>query len=331
MQGRKARVQPGLLLLKLLFQPMVFLTRNISSFPVRIQGQLHLLDALTLGFKLCPLGLQMVCGTAARAAAVDLGNQLIHLDRQSDLAAERLEHSLLQTVAADSMLCAGAAVLLLKRRADIVVIVAMRLGNQLSVHCLAAVRAAEKTGEQVDLLVRWRGACIALEKRLRLVEQLAWDDGLMRLLDSDPVLLGHGLADMQFVAFCAVFALDHRAGVQRIAQNAAYRAVRPQTVQFIRCGVTVVHALLPLVGGRVRDTHGVQFLCNAEHTRAADEPVENIAHDRGGRLVDQQTAVVIRVFAVAVGRERADEFALAALQVKRSADLVRDVSGVFVI
>ena len=95
--------------------------------------------------------------------------------------------------------------------------------------------------------------------------------------------------------------------------------------------MAVVHALLPLVGGRVRDTHGVQFFCNAEHTRAADEPVENIADNGGSRFVDQQPAVVIRVFAVAVGRERADEFALAALQVKRSANLVGDVAGVFVI
>ena len=106
---------------------MVFLAGDVSGFPVRIQGQLHLLDALALGFKLCPLGLQMVCGTAARAAAVDFGNQLIHLDCQRNLAAERFEYGLLQTVAADGMLRAGAAVLLLKRRADIVIIVAVRL------------------------------------------------------------------------------------------------------------------------------------------------------------------------------------------------------------
>ena len=41
--------------------------------------------------------------------------------------------------------------------------------------------------------------------------------------------------------------------------------------------------------------------------------------------------MVVGVFAVAVGCERADEFALAALQVKRSADLVRDVAGVFIV
>ena len=95
--------------------------------------------------------------------------------------------------------------------------------------------------------------------------------------------------------------------------------------------MAVVHALLPLVGGWIRDALFVQSLCDAEYARSADEPVENIAHDRGGRLVDQQPAVVVGVFAVAVGRERANEFALAALQVKRSADLVRDVSGVFII
>ena len=153
----------------------------------------------------------------------------------------------------------------------------------------------------------------------------------MRLLNSDPFVLGHGLTDVQFITFHAIFALHHRAGVQRIAQNAANRTVRPQTVQLVRGRMAVVHALLPLVGGRVRDTHGVQFFCNAEHTRAADKPVENIAHDRSGRLVNQQAAVVVGVFAVAVGRERADEFALAALQVKRSANLVGDVAGVFVI
>ena len=122
-----ACIELALLLLKLLFQPMVFLAGDVSGFPVRIQGQLHLLNALALGFKLCPLGLQMVCGTAARAAAVDLGNQLIHLDRQRNLAAERFEHGLLQSVAADGVLGAGAAVLLFERRADIVVIVAVRL------------------------------------------------------------------------------------------------------------------------------------------------------------------------------------------------------------
>ena len=166
--------------------------------------------------------MRSVCGTAARAAAVDLGNQFIHLDRQSDLAAERFEHGLLQTVAADGMLRAGAAVLLLKRRADIVVIVAMRLGNQLSVHCLAAVGAAKKAGEQVDFGLRWCGARIALKKRLCFVEQFDGDDGLMCLCNSDPFILGHGLADVQLVAFHAVFALYHRTRVQRIAQNAAY-------------------------------------------------------------------------------------------------------------
>ena len=125
----------------------------------------------------------------------------------------------------------------------------------------------------------------------------------MRLLNGDPVFLGNGLADMQFVAFRAVFALHHRAGVQRIAQDAANRAVRPKSVQRARGRMAVVHALLPLVGGRVRDALFVQSLCDAEYARSADEPVENIAHDRGGRLVDQQPAVVVGVFAVAVGRE----------------------------
>ena len=108
----------------------------------------------------------------------------------------------------------------------------------------------------------------------------------MCLLNGDPVFLRNGLADVQLVAFRAIFALYHRAGVQRIAQNAANRAVRPQTVQFIRCGVTVVHALLPFVGGWIRDTHGVQFFCNAEHTRAADKPVENVAYNRSGCFVN---------------------------------------------
>ena len=80
--------------------------------------------------------------------------------------------------------------------------------------------------------------------------------------------------------------------------------------------MAVVHALLPFVGGWIRDALFVQSLCDAEYARAGEKPVENIAHDRGGRLVDQQAAVVIRVFAIAVGRERADEFALSALQIK---------------
>ena len=83
--------------------------------------------------------------------------------------------------------------MLLEGRADIVVIAAVGMGNLLAVHRLAAVRAAKKTGEQVDLLVRWRGACIALEKRLRLVEQFDGDDGLMCLLNGDPVFLGNAL------------------------------------------------------------------------------------------------------------------------------------------
>ena len=95
--------------------------------------------------------------------------------------------------------------------------------------------------------------------------------------------------------------------------------------------MAVVHALLPFVGGWIRNALSIQLFGNTEYARSADEPVENIAHDRGGRLVDQQPAVVVGVFAVAVGRERANEFALAALQVKRSADLVRDVAGVFVV
>ena len=95
--------------------------------------------------------------------------------------------------------------------------------------------------------------------------------------------------------------------------------------------MAVVHALLPFVGGWIRDALFVQSLCDAEYARAADEPVENIADNGGSRFVDQQPAVVIRVFAVAVGCERADKFALPALQIKRSADLVRDVAGVFVV
>ena len=41
--------------------------------------------------------------------------------------------------------------------------------------------------------------------------------------------------------------------------------------------------------------------------------------------------MVVGVFAVAVGRERANEFALAALQVKRSADFIGDIVRVLVI
>ena len=108
----------------------------------------------------------------------------------------------------------------------------------------------------------------------------------MCLLDSDPVLLGHGLADMQLVAFHAVFALHHSAGVQRIAQDAANRTVRPKSVQRARGRMAVVHALLPFVGGWIRDAHGVQFFCNAEHTRAADKPVENVAYNRSGCFVN---------------------------------------------
>ena len=169
-----------LLLLKLLFQPMVFLAGDVSGFPVRIQGQLHLLNAFALGCKLCPLGLQMVCGTAARAAAVDLGNQLVHLNGQCNLAAERFEYGLLQTVAADGMLRAGAAVLLFERRADIVIIVAMRLGNQFSVHCLAAVRAAKKAGVGLVVIGRPSEDGISLEDGIKYLEKnfsLAASDG----------------------------------------------------------------------------------------------------------------------------------------------------------
>ena len=310
---------------------MVFLAGDVSGFPVRIQGQLHLLDALTLGFKLCPLVKQRLNGTASRAAAVDLGNQLIHLDRQRNLAAECFEHGLLQPIAADSVLGAGTLVLLLEGRADIVVIAAVGLGNLLAVHRLAAVGAAEKAGKQVDLLVRWRGARITLEKGLRLIEQFLRDNRLVRLFDSDPFLFWDCLADMQLVAFHTVFTLYHGAGIERIAQDTANRAVRPQTVQLVRGRVLIIHALLTLVGGRVGDALLIQPLCNAKHARSGEKPVENIAHNGGGRLVDQQAAVVIRVFAIAVGRERADEFALSALQIKRSADLVGDVAGVFVI
>ena len=95
--------------------------------------------------------------------------------------------------------------------------------------------------------------------------------------------------------------------------------------------MAVVHALLPFVGGRVRDALFVQSLCEiCEYARAADKPVENVAYNRSG----------CRQLADGCGhsglcgsrrRGRTDEFALAALQVKRSADLVRDVAGVFVI
>ena len=92
-----------------------------------------------------------------------------------------------------------------------------------------------------------------------------------------------------------------------------------------------MQALLPFVGGWIWNALSIQLFGNTEYARSGEKPVENIADNGGSRFVNQQTAVVVRVLAVAVGCERADEFALAALQVKRSADLVRDVAGVFVI
>ena len=138
----------------------------------------------------------------------------------------------------------------------------------------------------------------------------------MCLLNGDPFVLWHSLADVQLIAFHAIFALYHRAGVQRIAQNAANRAVRPQIVQLVRGRMAVVHALLPLVGGWIRNALSIQLFGNTEYARSGEKPVENVADNGGSRFVNQQTAVVIRVFAVAVGCERADKFALSALQIK---------------
>ena len=95
--------------------------------------------------------------------------------------------------------------------------------------------------------------------------------------------------------------------------------------------MAVVHALLPFVGGWIRDALFVQSLCDAEYARAGEKPVENIADNGGSRFVDQQAAVVVGVFAVAVGRERADKFALPALEIERSADFIGDIVRVLVI
>ena len=109
----------------------------------------------------------------------------------------------------------------------------------------------------------------------------------MRLLNSDPFVFGHGFADMQLVAFRTVFALHHRAGVQRIAQDAANRTVRPKSVQRARGRMAVVHALLPFVGRWIRDALFVQSLCDAEYARSGEKPVENIADNGGSRFVNQ--------------------------------------------
>ena len=95
--------------------------------------------------------------------------------------------------------------------------------------------------------------------------------------------------------------------------------------------MAVVHALLPFVGRWIRNALSIQLFGNTEYACSGEKPVENIADNGGSRLVNQQPTVVVRVFAVAVGRERADEFALAALQVKRSADFIGDIVRVLVI
>ena len=67
--------------------------------------------------------------------------------------------------------------------------------------------------------------------------------------------------------------------------------------------MTVVHALLSLVCGRIRDTCCIQALGDTEHACPADKPIKNVPHDGCCFFVDQQAAVVIRVFAVAIGRK----------------------------
>ena len=149
-----------------------------------------------------------------------------------------------------------------------------------------------------------------------MIKQFLRDNRLVRLFDSDPFLFWDCLADVQLVAFHTVFTLYHSAGIERIVQDTAHGAVRPQTVQIVRGRVLIVHALLTLVGRWIGDALLIQPLCNAKHAHSGEKPVENIADNGGGRLVDEQAAVVIRVLAIAVGRERADEFALSALQIK---------------
>ena len=123
-----------------------------------------------------------------------------------------------------------------------------------------------------------------------------------------------------------VHTLHHIADVHLILQNPPHGSVAPQAV-VIGSTVEIITVLL-LIKRRVGDSHSVKFFDDADNTAAADIILINHADDRRGVLINYQLMVILGVFPVAVGGERADKFPLSAVIVQRAADIDRGGSGV---
>ncbi len=153
----------------------------------------------------------------------------------------------------------------------------------------------------------------------------------MGVRDDGPLLLGHGGGDLDLVALGARPALDHVAGVDLVFQDTAHGGVGPEPVADLAGGVPVAQAQLPLVQGGVGDAHLVEPFRNADDAHALQEPLEDAADHFGGSRVHHQMVAVVRVLAVAVGGEGADELPLAPFPVQGGADLVGDIPAVLIV
>ena len=189
-------------------------------------------------------------------------------------------------------------------------IVDMALGAA-SGHAPFAVRAAEETGEQIDLLLPGRRADVPGMERLGRLEEFLADDGRDGVLHQDPLPLRHGDAPVDLVADHPLAALTHGPGVHRVLEHPGNGGGIPQSAAPGGVGIRVKEALPPFVGGGIGDAAGIQAPGDGRLAHAAgDKPGVDIPHHPGGLPIDDQGVLILRVFGVAVGRESADELPL---------------------
>ena len=183
----------------------------------------------------------------------DRFQQIIHLDSQFDLFLNNSQHRFGQLVGTDGVLCAGAGIHFLKCRANVITVVFVRLRNQLFIHSSPAIGAAQEAGEQVKVLFPGCRTRIALQEFLNQFKGFLGNDGLVGVLDTDPVFFRYGACDLHFITDDFVASLHHDPGVYFVTENAANRTVRPQTVQFIVGGMVIFHSLQAFVSRGIGD------------------------------------------------------------------------------
>ena len=237
-----------------------------------------------------------------------VGNGGVHLILDSE------QNGGLQTVVLDRVHGAGRPGAVLVSGAGVIdIFPALAAGDG-----FPAVGAFQKTAEQVNLPPF--GGCpgIAYQQGLHLVKGFVGDDSLVGIGDAHPFFLRHRLNLVYLVAFHTAAALYQIPGIDGVGEDFMYHAGSPHGV--VRHSRGNGQALFPAVGRGAGYAVFVQIQGDGPFRRALQE--HGIHALDGFSRIHNKLVLILRVFDVAIGGERADILAVAPLVIKNLPDFL---------